>query len=429
MVWSDHTPNPGLIEYKKVIEPVTARIEGGKLVVKNHYEFIDLSHLKSTWHLVSESGNTEPADLELPVIKGGEEGTVSLPEDASFGSENTWLALNFNLKNDTPWAKKGHEVAWAQVPLFHEVKPAPVPQVSPSSTPFTVNEKNGRLYITTPSFKSSLTFDLVRGTLQWSDEAGKIITKGPELELYRALTQNDVGESGDNLDWSRFRLGAAKTQLRSATWTQKDGVVTIVSNVRVGPVVLQWACLATMTYTISDGLVTLHTKGSFTGTHPATLPRIGLTLGLPKAYGSAEWFGRGPGESYRDKKASARFGRWKAGPEDLNTPYEWPQENGNRSDTRWVRVSASKPGEDGGVTLEARIVDRPFHFSLRKHETAELDRAKHPHDLAEADDMILNLDYDQHGIGTGSCGPGPWEQHRLHAGPFEFTTVFKVVEQ
>lgn len=54
LVSSDHTEGPGLTEYKKVIEPVTVTLEGGRLVVKNHYHFINLDHLSAFWSLVRD---------------------------------------------------------------------------------------------------------------------------------------------------------------------------------------------------------------------------------------------------------------------------------------------------------------------------------------------------------------------------------------
>lgn len=426
MTWSTHKANPGLVEYKKAIEPITVTRDGDSLVIKNHYEFVDLGHLDASWHVVKASGNTEPTNLSIPTIKGGETGTVKLPTTDG-GSEDTWLTINFRLREDTKWAKKDHEVAWAQIPLFEEHKLPLAKPVSQPTSPYGIQEKGGRLLITTPSFKSNFTFDLVRGRLQWTSEAGKILTKGPELGIYRALTQNDVGPNGDAELWNRFRVASAKTHVRSVSWKVENGVITIVSNVRVAPVVLEWACNATMTYTITDETVHLHTKGDFSGTCPEYIPRIGLTMSLPKFYDSAEWFGRGPGESYLDKKASARIGRWDAAIDELNTAYEWPQENGNRSDTRWVRVKPTAPGEHGGATLEARM-ETPFNFSLRKHSTEDLDKCKHPHELSELDGAVLNLDYLQHGLGTGSCGPGPFEAYRLKAGPFEFSTSFQVIE-
>lgn len=425
MVWSNHSPNPGLIEYKKVIEPVGVARDGDALTIINRYDFVDLSHLEATWHLSSASGNTESKQIDIPTIKGGEKGTIKLPTG---DAEDTYFTIIFTLKNDTKWGKKGHEVAWGQIPLFKEKNLSLAEAIDAPVSPYSIKEKGGRLLITTPSFKSSLTYDLVRGHIQWSNEEGKILTKGPQLGIYRAQTQNDVGETGDGRwVWDKFHLYSTKMSVRSSEWRVENGAVTITSKVKVAPYILEWACNATLTYTIADDTIHLHAKGDFSGTYPETIARVGLTMSLPKTYDSAEWFGRGPGESYRDKKASGRFGKWSAGIEELNTAYEWPQENGNRTDTRWLRVKSSAFGEHGGPTLEARMAS-PFSFSLRKHSLEDLDKCKHPHELSPLEETVLNLDHVQHGLGTGSCGPAPFEHHRLKTGPFEFSTSFKVVE-
>ncbi|KAH7176952.1 hypothetical protein EDB81DRAFT_634860 [Dactylonectria macrodidyma] len=424
LTWSDHSGNPGLEEYKKVIEPVIVRLDGGRLYVQNLYDFIDLSHLAASWYLVRESGNTDPVNFALPQIQAGQEVLIDLGLDDFRGSEDTWITITFRLKNDTTWATNEHEVAWTQIPLFKEHK-LPVRQLALESAEYpSIHEIPGRLCITWSGSKSSFTFDMVRGNLQWTNEGCTIVSKGPELGLHRALTQNDVGFGGDGNEWTKFRVSDTKMHVRGVTWKVEDNnTVAVESTVRVAPPVLEWACDAKMTYTITTDSVSIHTKGSFSGNYPRYIPRLGLTLSLPKHFDNANWFGRGPGESYRDKKQAARFGQWEASLENLQTNYEWPQEHGNRADVRWVSVGSQ--ADNRMRRLEARM-ERPFNFSLRNHATADLEQAKHPHEMLELDETVLNLDYAQHGLGSGSCGPGPFENDRLVAGPFEFTTVLQL---
>ncbi|KAJ5186437.1 hypothetical protein N7449_011201 [Penicillium cf. viridicatum] len=439
MVFSDHTPSPGLTEYKKAIEPVTVTLKGSSLELVNHYDFNTLDHLSISWHIITETGNTELVPWEIPQIKPGESKVLDLPNGVTFSSDPSWLTINFRLKEATPWAPERHEVAWAQIALLEDKKLSiPVSITSPQSA-MSVQEGPGRLYINSNSFASHFTYDLIRGDLSWSTDGGKIFNSGPQLGIYRALTQNDVGSAGPSVEWNRFRVKSSRMLVESANWRENDdnGSVLITTKVRVAPTVLEWAFKAILTYTITEKSVSLHVKGDFTGTHPKYIPRIGLTLRLPRQYDAATWFGRGPGESYRDTKAAARFGKYTASIENgLQTPYEWPQENGNRIDTRWVNVHSSPP--DTSYAASAGVIapipeirasmDAPFSFSLRKYATAELDRAKHPHELSELDNETeLNIDYAHHGIGTASCGPGAFEGHRLEAGAFEFTTTFSLV--
>ncbi|KPM44498.1 Beta-galactosidase [Neonectria ditissima] len=420
IVWSDHTENPGLTEYKKAIEPVSVHLEGRNLEIKSHYYFKDLSDLSASWRLVRESGDTTMADLDLPDIKPGRSVRVDMPVGLENETEDTWLEISFRLRYATAWAEKDHEVAWSQLPLFTEYR-LPLYETLDPGEALRIIERRGRLFISAKSFQTQFTFGLVRGTLQWSHEKGPILTKGPELGLFRALTQNDTGFGGDGGNWAELRLSSAKMAVKSVTWKiNTDGSVTIVSTVRVAPPVLEWACNAVMTYTIVSNTVRIHTTGNFSGTHPKHVPRIGLTMTLPRDFNSAEWFGRGPGESYRDKKQASRMGRWEASIKDLQTDYEFPQENGNRADVRWARMQSK------GRVLEARM-ETPFNFSLRKYATEDLDRCKHPHELTELDERVLNLDYLQHGLGSGSCGPGPFEEDRLVAGPFQSTTDMRIL--
>ncbi|KAJ5151059.1 Glycoside hydrolase family 2 N-terminal [Penicillium canariense] len=438
MVFSDHTPTPGLAEYKKAIEPVTVSLKEGRLEVVNHYDFSTLDHLSVSWHIVRQRGNTKPMPWLLPQIKPGQSMLLDLPEGVSFGSEPCWLTINFCLGESKAWAPQGHEVAWAQIPLFEEQNlTLPLASISPSLT-LSVREGPGRLYIASNNFASHFTYDVIRGDLSWSTETGKILHSGPQLGIYRALTQNDLGAEGPCVEWKSFRVESTRMRVKSSIWhINQNGSVSIATKVRVAPTVLEWAIEATLNYTITASSVSLHVKGDFFGTHPKYIPRIGLTVRLPRDYDAATWLGRGPGESYRDTKAAARFGIYTAAVHNgLETPYEWPQENGNRIDTHWVRIHQSAPGtsdySSAGANLplpeiEARM-DTPFSFSLRKYATAELDRAKHPHDLSELNrETEFNIDLAHHGIGTASCGPGPFKDHRLEAGPFEFTTLFRLI--
>jgi beta-galactosidase len=441
LVFSDHMPSPGLIEYKKVIEPVTVSLYQNerRLKVVNHYDFNALDHLSVSWHIVEETGNTEPKNWHLPQIKPGESKVVEFPQDVTFATKPTWLTVNFCLKKDTLWAPRGHEIAWAQISLHRTEKstiPAPISQ---PRTSLSIREGLGRLYITSHTSGSRYTYDLVRGDLSWSTDAAKIFHSGPQLGIYRALTQNDLGPEGPCVEWSRFRVKSTRMLIDSASWHVNDkGSISISTKVKVAPTVLEWALEATLNYTITDSSVSLHIKGDFSGTHPKYIPRLGLTVRLPRCYDAATWFGRGPGESYRDTKSSSRFGTYTATINNgLETPYEWPQENGNRVDTHWVRVHSSPPdssysasaGADAPSPQIKAAMDAPFSFSLRKYAMGELDRAKHPHELSELNgETELNIDYLHDGIGTASCGPGPFEGHRLEAGPFEFTTSFKLID-
>jgi len=125
-----------------------------------------------------------------------------------------------------------------------------------------------------------------------------------------------------------------------------------------------------------------------------------------------QWFGRGPGEAYRDTKQAQRFGRWQATVDELFTHYIYPQENGNRTDVSWVQF-ADLLGR--GICCAGLP-----NFSAHRFTTMDLDNARHTTDLVKRDFITVSLDHEHHGIGTGSCGPGPWERYHLKPAEFRF---------
>ena len=93
---------------------------------------------------------------------------------------------------------------------------------------------------------------------------------------------------------------------------------------------------------MDEPVIRVQVSGNFVGDDaPEVLPRIGLQAVMPNDFNEVAWFGRGPGENYRDTKQHCRFGNYESSVEDLFTNYDYPQENGNREDLRWLRVSDS----------------------------------------------------------------------------------------
>ena len=128
---------------------------------------------------------------------------------------------------------------------------------------------------------------------------------------------------------------------------------------------------------------------------------------------SVRWWGRGPGESYRDKKLSQAFGNWEATVDELWTDYEFPQDNGNRTDVRWVEFVRGE-----GRILRARFGDTDgASFSAMHYTTEDIDDCTHPFELRKRkkEATIVRLDWMHHGLGTASCGPPTLPQYQLCA--------------
>jgi hypothetical protein len=99
-------------------------------------------------------------------------------------------------------------------------------------------------------------------------------------------------------------------------------------------------------------------------------------------------------------------------------PYVLPQENGNRTDTRWVEF-----GTGNGRTLRVASAGR-FDFTASHHEAAQLWKARHTHELLRRPQTFITLDIAQRGLGTASCGPDTLERYRLRPGVWSLDLSF-----
>ena len=150
------------------------------------------------------------------------------------------------------------------------------------------------------------------------------------------------------------------------------------------------------------------------GAQPPFLPRVGLVETLPEALTQLAWYGRGPQESYIDRKQSAAFGVYHSSVAEQFVPYIKPQEHGNHTETRWLRLT-----DEQGVGLLV-VADESMDFSAHHYTAEEMTAATHTYDLPRRREVVLNLDARQGGLGNGSCGPGVLPDYQLHPGEFVF---------
>ena len=413
LIFPDRIPSPGLIEYKKVIEPVKVEKVGDQFRITNRYDFANLDHLQLSWNVTVAGAVVQSGTAKIPSIPGRKSKLISLP--FAKPAEAAYLNLSFTLAAATSWAARGHEIAWAQFELPVTSRRSGVPAaISPA---IKLADTGNTAVVTGPNF--AVNFDKVRAVLTgWQHDGVALLTTGPRLNFWRATTDNDRASWGQQQyakAWREARLDMLQHRTDGVTVDQLDaGAVRIVAKTRIAPPVTGLGFECEYIYTITGtGEIQLEVHGLPQGPLPATLPRIGLQLALPTAFDQVQWFGRGPGEAYRDTKQAQRFGRWSATVADLYTPYVFPQENGNRTDVSWVKFADA-------IGRGICFAGLP-NFTAHRYTTMDLENAKHTTDLVPRDFITVTLDHEHNGIGTGSCGPGPLEQYQLKPAEFRFT--------
>lgn len=425
LVMPDRTPSPGLLEYKKVIEPVrTAKVDlaRGMIRCENKYDFASLDHLDLFYSIVKDgeairTGRASVAGIAARTARELALG-YSLDDVEPEAGADYYLNLSYVLNRDTAWASRGHEVANAQFLL--PVRAEAV-TVRPSGA-LDLEERHCELIMRGEDF--AIAFDTVKGRISsWTYNGCRVVEAGPRLQFWRAAIDNDMYLVPDYKQKTFLHL--MHEVVEEVAW-ERCGEECIHVRVHTvnAPTNASWHYRSVYEYRIyGNGDILFEVRG-VPGGHlrnaPEMLPRIGVKLRINKQCEFAKWYGRGPGESYADSKEANRFGVYEQTVDGMFTPYVMPQENGNHTETRWVRLA-----DRHGIGLMAAGYPS-VDFSASYYEAGDLDAAKHTIDLRKRDYIVLNLDYKQNGLGSNSCGQNQLARHRCGFEPFHMKLKLSV---
>ena len=78
------------------------------------------------------------------------------------------------------------------------------------------------------------------------------------------------------------------------------------------------------------------------------LPKLGVQMALRPAFEQLAWLGRGPHESYIDRKTSADVGLYEGLVAEQYERYVRPQDNGNKTDVRWLTLADGRGNGSAG---------------------------------------------------------------------------------
>ena len=431
LVTADRRPQPHLHEVKKVYQPVAIReanLAAGGIEIENRYGFRSLESLAGSWEITADGqvvaeGTIPRLDVEPSEV---ERITLDLPDLRPVPGAEHLLTVSFRTRESEPLVPAGHEVAWEQFSILGP----PWPQVADNTGRAAAEWTDGENEIVVSGPDFTLSFDRERGEIEsFRYRRRELLRTGPVPEFWRAPTDNDFG-SGQ--------------QIRSRVW--KDaGRTRTVDSVRVSTAEVEGPAAALIeSYATLDsaGGSRLSTRYTVFGSgdvlvenrfEPGTedlpeIPRFGLSLTLPESMDRVEWFGRGPHETYWDRRTGAPVDRWSMPVDSLYYAYARPQENGNRSDTRWVAFT-----DETGVGLLAvglPSVDFSAHFyTLDDFDEGEEKRNRHTIDLTRRDFVTVHLDLRQTGVGgDNSWGAVTHREYTLVPQALDHTFLLRPID-
>ncbi|MEO5916329.1 MAG: glycoside hydrolase family 2 TIM barrel-domain containing protein [Luteolibacter sp.] len=435
VVAANRNPKPAFAEVKRVYQDIVVSPVAGKpemVEVFNKYFFRDLSAFEIHWSLTESGAVIDSGKLPPLTLAPRAKVKLAIPlKDAGRAvTDETFLRVSFHLKDDASWQGKGYEVAASQLrlgskkvarPLLKAVGP---PQVSDSGDLVSVKGDG-----------FSAGIDKRTGALVSLEYGGREMLVGPSrLNAFRAFTDNDIWTSNTWFANGLHQLADRATEVKVESG--KDAVVRIIASVRsqgltadrvpeqtngdhkvvkgreLGEKDFHFESVFTWSI-FADGTVSLDVAGQ--GVGPSiVLPRIGTEFMVSPELDRFQWYGRGPGENYPDRKTGSDIGIHAKRVVDLVVPYPKPMDMANHEDVRWVSLA---DGEGNGFVVAAR---GEFSATALPWTSMEMLAARHPVDLPESKRTVLSLDSRVLGLGGASCGPGPLDQDIVHSGPYNF---------
>ena len=413
LIQPDRAANPSLYEVRKVyqefkVHPVD--LVAGTFRVENKHFFLNANAFEATW-VIEEDGNPirrGSLDVDVPPRSSRE---ISVPieqPDLTPGTEYH-LTILFSLKKDQPWAERGTVLAWDQFQLPYKVPPAET--ADEPGEPLSVDDTADRIVVRGEDFSAGI--GKASGALESFLTDGRELIHTPLLpNFWRAPTDNERGNR------MAKRLGVWKSAVANRTVRgvsiEKSDANSVTVKADMNLAAGESTC--SVLYTIrSDGRIHVAMTLDAKGEEIPRLPRIGMTLAVPRSLAAVTWFGRGPYETYWDRKSGAPIGRHFVPVDFMAHPYSEPQETGNRTDVRWVTLT---DGEGWGLKCAG---DEPLSISAWPFTCADLENARHPHEIPERDFVTLNIDYKQQGVGgDNSWGAQVHPQYQLPPRHYEY---------
>jgi hypothetical protein len=268
----------------------------------------------------------------------------------------------------------------------------------------------------------TIEFDRASGDLaRWLYKGIDLLNSGPVLSIWRAPTDNDgLKLAGDRPGQVlEFWLQAGLNELTFAseiTAIDRPAAQVVRLHVRsiLGSEAYPQAVVHEHDYVIyGSGEILIENRLETAGNLPV-LPRVGLNMALPPGFEQLTWYGRGPHENYRDRQEGAAIGLYSGTVDEQYVPYIMPQDNGNKTDVRWLALA-----NEQGVGLLAAGLE-PLEFSVAHYTPADLFAARHTNELQRRQEVILHLDALQMGLGGASCGPPTLVPYVIVPGNFSF---------
>lgn len=424
IVNADRSPHPALFEVKKVYQHIKFRDlhpADKSLEIYNGYYFTNLSEYDIFYTLSKEGQTVAMGQLPGFELEPTQTTRATLPLRDLDPSVEWQITLEAKTKTATPLLKAGHTLAAEQFVVgtysadgFTDAAHGDELDVS-SDGPLTVSNSD-----------FSISFDSESGfpnSLVYGQKS--ILKEASQPNFWRAPIDNDYGFKMPTKwkTWKEATQGPELISLKSKDLP--NGSVSVKAEYKLPAV----NSSLHIDYTINrKGEILVTNKLKDVSSELPDLPRFGNTLILEESFSHASYYGRGPFENYQDRNTAALVSQYSSSVEDLGFAYARPQENGYRTDIRWVELL-----DASGQGIRINSVDRLLGFNARHQYDSDFDAGDqksqtHMSDIKHHPLVSVNIDHSQMGVGGDtSWGELPHKQYRIAPQDYEYSYIISPV--
>ncbi len=390
LIFADRTVSPKAQEVKYVYANIKLKVDKNGVNIKNQNLFINTNVYDLYYKIEKEDKLILEGCLKVD-IKAGEEEYITLPfENIECPGEYVYT-VSMKLSEDTLWEEKGYEVAFGQYVLNNEEN-----KVIKDSN-FKIVHGDVNIGVEGKDFK--VIFSKQEGgivSLRYSNK--EFITRVPKTYYFRATTDNDRGNKQDFrcAEWFAASMGQ---KLVDFNMEEKDNYLSLTYTYELPT---KPVAKVNITYVVEEaGVIKANVK--YNGVEGLSeLPVLGMNFRLLSEFNSFTYYGMGPEENYIDRCEGAKLGVYTDTPENNLSKYLVPQECGNRTETRYVKVENNK-----GEGIQFTYDKAPFEFSVVPYNYMELENALHVEELPPINYTNVNIIGKQMGVGGDDSWGAP----------------------
>lgn len=413
LIYPDQTPSPGLKEYKQVIAPVKIRAlnaSNGQFVVSNKFWFSTLDDYTITAEVRAEGETLATQQFKVLGLPADSEREVQLTLPALDERETF---INFTVRKDsrTPYCAANHDIAVYQFNLKANTACAPL---YINHNAIALQRSEDRLSHTISGHNFCLRFSKVNGKLtSWLVNGKELIQSAPKLNFFKPMIDNHKQEHQGL--WEPAHLPIMQEHFRQMDVSECGEVINITTTSIIAPPVFDFGMRCTYRYQINaQGQLNVALSGERYGDYPHVIPVIGLDLGIHADFDQVTYYGRGPEENYQDSCQANLIDVYHTTVADMFENYPFPQNNGNRQNTRWAALTDR---HGSGLLVKPQ---QEINFSAWFYTNQNLHQAQHTNELEKSGYITLNLDHQVMGLGSNSWGSEVLDSYRVYMDRFAY---------